>query len=111
MSDLVEKEFKDEIDRYDMIVIIPGSGCAGCISNAERFFQNNVTNEKTKFILTHNASVKNLTLRVGKENIALPNVLIDKEDLFYLSKHAERIYPYAFYVNNGKIRRMYGHGG
>lgn len=99
--------FKNDLKNYDMIVILPGSGCTGCITNAEDFFIKNVqNNDKIKFILTYNNSIKNLTLKLGKENIYLPNTFIDKNNSFYLSAFEERMYPMAAILDNGKVTKI-----
>lgn len=103
ISKRLNAQFGDSLKNYEMIVILPGSGCTGCITNAEIFFVNNINNSKIKFILTHSDSKKNLGLKLGKENIYLSNVFIDDNDLFYLNLFEEKIYPMAVALSDGKI--------
>lgn len=53
ISKRLNAQFGDSLKNYEMIVVLPGSGCTGCITNAENFFVNNINNSKIKFILTH----------------------------------------------------------
>jgi hypothetical protein len=103
---VVNSHLSDDLKRYEKIVIIPGSGCSGCITQAEDFFLKNVKNEKIKFILTYNFSKKNLTLKLKKENVDRPNVLIDNDNVFYLQKYEERIYPVTLKIVKGKITEV-----
>jgi hypothetical protein len=93
---------KDTLD-YDYIVIIPGSGCSGCISIAEQFFLDNVSDGKMKFILTKNASKKGLILRLHEENLKRENVLVDIDNNFYLIGYEEKIYPIIASVKKKKV--------
>lgn len=106
ISSTIALNLKDSLMPYDMIVVIPGSGCTGCISGAERFFIENVKNRRIKFILTYNYSKKNLALRLGKENIKQPNVLIDNDNIFYLKQYEEKIYPIAITLKDGRIIKV-----
>jgi hypothetical protein len=106
ISNTVNAYLEDSLKHYEKIIIIPGSGCNGCISNAEKFFLQNVKNEKIKFILTYNFSRKNLLLKLKKENISRSNVLIDDNNIFYLRRYEERIYPVTIKIINGKITEI-----
>lgn len=102
VSKKLNSQFKDSLKKYEMVVILPGSGCTGCITNAENFFIKNVSNDKIKFILTYYSSRKSLGLKLGKENIHSSNVFIDDENFFYLESFEERIYPMVIILNNGQ---------
>ena len=88
---------------YDEIVIIPGAGCTGCISNAENYFKNNVYNDRYMFIFTYFMSKKSLFMRLGQDNLVRDNVLIDTSDLFYVPHNHDNIYPYIISVDDGQI--------
>jgi hypothetical protein len=96
----------DSIDQYDLIVLIPGSGCTGCITQAEDYFLRNVQNERIKFILTKNHSNKGLSIRLGKSNLRRNNVWIDQGDVFYLEEYEERIYPMVISIRDGRIDKI-----
>ena len=106
MADKIEQQFGNELAKYENIVIIPGAGCTGCISEAEVFFVRNIQNERIKFILTRIISHKEMALRLGKENITKENVLIDEKDTFYLWGYQDKIYPVVAFVENGKISNV-----
>jgi len=106
MAEKIEEQMGDELEKYDNIVIFPGSGCTGCITEAENFFSTNIHNERIKFILTFITSRKGMAMRLGKENIAKENVLIDDKNIFYLVNHKEKIYPTVAFIENGKITKV-----
>ena len=106
MADKIAQETGHELDKYDNVVIIPGSGCSGCITDAETFFNNNVHNERMKFILTFVSSRKEMAIRLGKENIGRENVFIDNENVFYLLNYHDKIYPVIALVEQGKITNV-----
>lgn len=106
--DTAKVEFGEEISDYNKIIVIPGSGCTGCISNAEKFFLENHVNTDIKFIFTHYYSLKNMILRLGGvDNVLRPNVFIDDNDLFYIQDYREHIYPYVIIIENNKIISQY----
>lgn len=106
LTRLVEMHLADSIDQYDLIVLIPGSGCTGCITQAEDYFLRNVQNERIKFILTKNHSNKGLSIRLGKSNLRRNNVWIDQGDVFYLEEYEERIYPMVISIRDGRIDKI-----
>lgn len=106
IKNLIENELGDGLKEYDMVYIIPGSGCTGCINSAEKYFFGNVKNERKKFIFTYNFSTKNLVLKLKKENIEQKNVLIDEKNIFYLDQHKENIYPIAIEIVDGKVSKV-----
>ena len=106
LSKLIERELGSSLCSYEMIILIPGTGCTGCITNAESYFSNNINNKKLLFILTNNYSEKGLALRLGKDNISKSNVIIDREDIYYLKDYEEKIYPIIVKISDGKIIQM-----
>ena len=80
-----------ETKGFTHIVIIPGAGCGGCISEAEHFFYE-YKEERILFIFTKVHSVKELRLRLGS-HLDRKNVLIDKEQLYISAKEEINIYP------------------
>ena len=78
---------------YESIVIIPRRGCHACVEQADRFFQENKANEKYMFVFTRLISEKRLRIEIGNTNLNLPNVVVDKENIFYNSKFQESDYP------------------
>jgi hypothetical protein len=106
MANKIAQEMGKELDKYDNIVIIPGSGCSGCITQAEIFFINNIHNERIKFILTCISSRKEMTIRLGKGNIEKENVFIDEKNVFYLLNYHDKIYPVIAFVEQSKITNV-----
>ncbi len=102
----IEKHSKSDLEKYRMIVIIPSSGCTGCITQAENFFVDHYKQQDIKFIFTNLFSYKVLKIKVGVEKIRQKNVFVDSLNLFYLDKFKERIYPFKIEIKENKIIKI-----
>lgn len=91
------------------IMLIPNSGCTGCISDAEYFFKEYSDNNDILYIFTHVMSQKDLRIRVGKENIQRKNVIVDKENRFFFDQFQEAIYPIVAVIKNNKVTALKEH--
>ena len=90
-----------DLSNYEKVIIIPGSGCTGCISAAESYFIKNCANEKILFVLTNFISEKSMYVRLGgKDNIRRHNVVVDKNNNYYIHEFEEKIYPFIFDIND-----------
>ena len=78
---------------YDTIIIIPREGCNACISEANSFFRKNRNNNSYLFIFTKINSQKELRITFGNEILNAENVLIDKNNSFYIFDEANSNYP------------------
>jgi hypothetical protein len=76
---------------YEKVVIIPGTGCSGCISESEDFLKSNYSKKQILFILTNTKSIKVTSSRIGVNVKNLINVYIDLENRF--SNYDKPIYP------------------
>lgn len=90
-------------------MLIPNSGCTGCISEAEYFFKEYKDNDKILFIFTHVISKKDLRIRMGKENLQRKNVLIDNDNQFYFEEFQESIYPIVAVIKDKKVIALKDH--
>lgn len=103
----LKRSFESYLDtvqaNYDYILLIPNSGCTGCISEAEHFFKGHSRQENILFVFTHVISSKDLRIRAGRENLAKKNVLIDKENRFYFKEFEDSIYPVVAVIKNKKV--------
>lgn len=99
ISNKLESLDNFSFQNYSFVIIIPGSGCTGCISEAESFFHENIDNENVFFIFTKINSVKNLRLRFGNLLDRI-NVLVDQKDSFYIRDTNTSIYPVIIYIQN-----------
>ena len=95
---------------YKNIVVLPGAGCSGCISEGEGFLAENYENEEYLFVLTKISSLKALSHKTGIDVTKYPNIYIDDTNNFL--KKTRLIYPLvAFYncdenkVNNIRIQK------
>lgn len=85
---------------FTHIVVIPGAGCEGCISESESFFKKN-TNKNIYFVFTKISSLKVLRLKFG-EKLNSKNVYIDLEKLFLSDDERINSYPIVFYIHDVK---------
>lgn len=107
LSEKVQILLADEISNYEYVIVIPGSGCTGCITHAESFFVNHVIDKRYLFILTGIVSAKNLEQRFGRSGILRrDNVIVDYEGLYYLPVYEEVIYPMRFVVGKEGISKF-----
>lgn len=96
----IELEKLDDqlLNNYSYVVIIPGSGCSGCITEAENFYIKNKDSKKIFFVFTDILSIKSIKLKVGKDVIERENVFFDKNDAFLSNDYNEKIYPLIFNI-------------
>lgn len=76
---------------YSYVIIIPGSGCTGCITVAEDFLKKNYKNPKCFFVLTSINSLKIVNHKMGINVSKLPNVILDYDNVY--SNYSMPIYP------------------
>ena len=104
--DSVNEEFKeafiksgikmDTVSPY--YILIPGTGCSGCINFAEDFLKENLHKHKNvKYILTKINSLKLLKLKLGI-NVFDNEIILDTMDNFS-NQSLYTIYPTIFFVN------------
>jgi len=92
---------KDEINNSHYCVVIPRAGCGGCIDNASMYVKRNISKFKNvQVIFTGVVDRKLLHLELGDIVLKLPNVHIDKADLFQDLK-VKSIYPQVLTLENG----------
>ncbi|HTO14529.1 MAG TPA: hypothetical protein VLZ83_02110 [Edaphocola sp.] len=82
---------------YSHIIIIPGSGCSGCITVAEDFLKDNYKNPECLFILTSINSLKIINHKIGINVSQLPNVILDYDNVY--SRYNMPIYPIVINYN------------
>lgn len=108
----MQENYASMCSEYSYIVIIPRSGCHSCVESADVFFEEHKSEKEYLFIFTKLVSEKQLRIELGAENLHLPNVKIDKENLFssldfadseyplILEKKADGIFHYSFLNGN-----------
>lgn len=93
INEQLESHYPSEADKYEFIVVIPRQGCHACIQAVESFFYTTKKEPNYLFIFTRIDSPKKLKLEIGADNLALDNVRIDKENLFYNPEYYDSNYP------------------
>ncbi|MFQ3214444.1 MAG: hypothetical protein ACI9C9_001983 [Marivirga sp.] len=87
------------LENYSNVLILPGLGCDGCISDVENFIiERHNYLSSTLIILTRIESVKLLRLRLGKELLNKKYVIIDENSLFD-TPELQTIYPVRLILN------------
>lgn len=100
LSNCIER--LDITDNYQWIVILPGTGCHGCIQDGEFFMKKNIGNNKVLFILTKISSLEILQQKLGLQIKDHSNIYIDKENIFDIPSN-NSIYPCVIKLEKGKI--------
>jgi copper chaperone CopZ len=80
-------------------LVIPNTGCSGCINSAEELLKSVYPKTKTiKFILTNIVSIKMLNLKLKIDVRNNEKILLDTENYFGQSRF-NSIYPQIFFIN------------
>lgn len=74
------------------IIVIPGVGCTGCISEAQVFFEENYESPKYFFVFTGITDPKLFNNQISIELQQLNNVLVDKNNIL-MDAGYNSIYP------------------
>lgn len=93
-----------DLSGYSSVVVIPGSGCPGCISEAENYCQTSIMtgNKDVLFIFTDIYSIKTLKNKFKNVDLSRENsVLIDINNTYYDESCSGCIYPQRVFVEDG----------
>jgi hypothetical protein len=93
----------DSLKNHNLLYIIPGSGCTGCISEIETLAINNVTEPHKYFLFTRIKSVKLFKNRFGQDFISRKNVILDTSNLFKFPANCKDIYPLLLTCIKGEL--------
>ena len=103
ISSVSDDNFKEGKNVY---LLIPNSGCSGCIHTAQQFLYDNIDSfENLKFIIHRFETKKELKIEFGNEIYNHENFIIDYKHIF-LKNGFNSIYPTAFIVSNNKLIEM-----
>lgn len=94
---------EEKLVLYEKCIVIPRSGCAGCISSAMSFVSENIDSlDDTLIIFTGIQDLKLLKLRLGNRVINKKNVIVDT-----LGKIRENLsYPTFLRLAEGKVKNV-----
>jgi len=81
-----------QVKDYKNIIIIPGSGCSGCISEAETYFKAHSKEKENLFVFTAIGDVKILKMKFKDSTIFGNNVFIDEKNEL-VDNGFDSIYP------------------
>lgn len=96
-------------DKPAAYMILPNTGCGGCISSAEKVFADCIKNNyPVRFILTNINSLKVLRQNLGDQVVMDKRVYKDTANILYRKiPELVNIYPVVFYLDkNGRPERF-----
>lgn len=85
-------EHKKNQSDFENILIIPGVGCSGCISQAEYFFHDNMHDDNHLFIFTGIEDIKMFKFQIADSLWDNENVIVDKNNKIMDSGY-DSVYP------------------
>lgn len=95
--------FGDLVRTKEVLVIIPRTGCSGCIGLADSYFKEETyDSSRVQFVFTKITSLKTLKIRIGKEKTEQSHVYVDTENSFSAGKLGS-MYPMIAFIEKGKI--------
>jgi hypothetical protein len=88
-----------KLANYNKIIIIPGVGCGGCISDAQATYLKNYKDVATLYIFTAITDLKMVNNMLPSDAHQFKNIIIDKTN--YLVDHGfKSIYPSEVIIND-----------
>lgn len=106
MTDRMDS-FDFSLNNYEKVIIIPGTGCPGCISKAEDYFRHNYQDKSSLFLFTNILSRKGLDFKMkGIALEDLPNVIIDDTNHFFIENELDNEFPMIINVKEGKMVKI-----
>lgn len=102
----VISKYRHCINGKNKIVVVPGTGCAGCITGVEYFIDENYSKySDVVFVFTNIQSVKLMKQKMGKVQFwEADNIILDSENDFYNTDNKNKIYPVVIDLYKHKIR-------
>jgi hypothetical protein len=92
------------LSRYHSIVVIPGSGCPGCISEAENYCRQSLSrNDSILFIFTNIYSLKSLKNKLKIDLFNNSRIILDTCDFYYVSDYYDSMYPQKIILSKSEI--------
>ena len=102
-KELPHLEQLENIKNGSKVFVIPGSGCAGCISEIELLAIKNQNSDSLFFIFTRLHSLKLFSNRFGKPFCESDNVIVDTNNIIQSESMELEIYPAVYTKIDGRI--------
>ena len=96
------RHHQKHITDYDSLLVIPGVGCTGCITNAQSFYYDHKESPKILFIFTDIQDPKIFRQEVPDSLWQRPNIIVDLDDR-WPEVDFQSIYPGLFRIYNKKL--------
>jgi hypothetical protein len=84
---------------FEKIIVIPGSGCTGCISDAEKKFSENYKKSEILYIFTAIGDLKLFKLNFPKDAFNYRNTIIDSNNIM-IDYGFNSTYPSEIEINS-----------
>ncbi len=102
----IETSSDFDLKQYKAIIVIPGSGCTGCVTKAEALFRQRRYGRDTLFIFTDIRTIKGLKTKMpGIDIFNQNNAYIDSANVYY-GEYVDNIYPLIVDIDSGKINKV-----
>lgn len=95
----------DNFELNTPYVIIPNAGCPGCLSSAEDLVLKYKGSSCIKFVFIEVVSLKQLRIKLGKDILNYPNILLDNKGVSS-EFDLHTFYPLIFYPENNKLQEI-----
>ncbi len=95
----------NDINKYRWVVILPSTGCNGCIQHGEFFMKQNINRNDILFIITKATSIKTMQLKLGINLREHSNIYLDRENKFDIPTK-NSIYPCVIELQKGSIKSI-----
>ena len=108
--DLVNETFISKVkielnknNQFKFALIIPETGCHGCVSKAETFVIHNISNKQILFVFTRIVSPKELKAKLGLGLDTPDNIIFDKKSDYAIPlDFVKSDYPLIIFFNGNK---------
>lgn len=106
LENKIHQTYEDIIKNKSYLLIIPQSGCPGCIDRALKFVQKNTSKDSTFLVVLTNISDKKYFYYLAGANVMdNENIQFDNNNEIGKLSHTT-IYPKIIFLKKGKIKSI-----
>ena len=106
LNKILLRNYGEKLKQKSFIIVIPQSGCPGCIDRAISFIKRNIENNTFYFVvLTNVTDKKYFTYLIGPNLVLNENFMFDESNEIGRASHIT-IYPKIFLLDKGKVKSI-----